>query len=394
MSLFDFDVIVAGAGPAGSSAAKALADQGVRVAVFDRDAFPRDKPCAGAVSEQCLHWLGDELPASLIRREFFGGLLCFEDVRIDVQHDYRAGVLVRRRDFDAYLLEMAERAGAEVHTAEPVLEAGEISGGVAVRSDAGRYTARYLVVAEGAAGRLKRLVRPVDRKEEVMFCLCADVAPDEQTSALSTEASLVLHFGLCTQGYGWIFSQPGKVNVGIGENMACRVDPRKRLQAFLAEHHVPMSAVSGGNVIGHKIPLGGFRRPVAKGRILLAGDAGGFTDAVLGEGIGYAVRSGQIAGACVGDSLRKGGDAGTAVRYTRVVEREMGRDLRHSLILSRALRLMPRPLMRAVLTDRKALSRYVDILAGRVGYPRFNCWMALRLPYYAARALAGKILGT
>ncbi len=375
MSQTDFDVIIAGAGPAGSSAAHALAASGVRVAVFDRDEFPRPKPCAGAVSEQCLRWLDHELPAHLIRREFFGGLLCFEDFRWEIQHDYRAGILVRRSEFDAYLLDRARAAGAEVYTGTPVLDAGETTGGhVRVRTGDSEFRAKYLIVAEGASGRLKLLVRPADRPREIMFCLCAEVAaapgssnvseiqdtPEPRSAALSASAPLVLHFGLCSMGYGWIFGQPGQVSVGIGDTMAEFSRPKEAFAAFLGQHGVSLP----GKLVGHKIPLGGFRRPVAKGRVFLVGDAGGFTDAVLGEGIGYAVRSGQVAARCIAQSLRNGGHSGTADRYAAAIDLEMGGELRQSLLLAKAMQLMPRWLLRSMLTDPGALSRYVDILAG------------------------------
>ncbi|MFW5488556.1 MAG: NAD(P)/FAD-dependent oxidoreductase [Desulfovibrio sp.] len=394
MSQFDYDAIVVGAGPAGSSAASALAGEGLRVAVFDRDRFPRSKPCAGAVSLQCLRWLEHDLPPELIHREFYGGLLCFEDSRLEIQHDYMAGVLVRRSEFDAHLLSRAVQKGAVAHTGTPVLDAGDKGDHVLVHTAEGDFRARYLIVAEGASGRLKQLVRPAATPDQVMFCLCGEVPEVEDTGMrpgpLSSRAPLVLHFGLCRMGYGWIFGQPGRVSVGIGDKMSTFAEPRKVLSDFLSGHGVKLP----DKLYGHKIPLGGFRRPVAEGRVLLAGDAGGFTDAMLGEGIGYAVRSGQIAAGCVAESVLHGGDTGTAARYTKIVGREIGRALGHSLLLARAMEWMPRWLLRAVLTDSAALSRYIDILADRVSYANFNFWLVRRFPLYllqtACRALRSK----
>ena len=183
-------------------------------------------------------------------------------------------------------------------------------------------------------------------------------------------------------GYGWIFGQPGQVSVGIGDTMAEFARPKEAFAAFLGQHGVSLP----GKLVGHKIPLGGFRRPVAKGRVFLVGDAGGFTDAVLGEGIGYAVRSGQVAARCIAQSLRNGGHSGTADRYAAAIDLEMGGELRQSLLLAKAMQLMPRWLLRSMLTDPGALSRYVDILAGRMRYAAFNWWIVRRLPYYLARS--------
>lgn len=387
------DLAIAGAGPAGASAARAAALAGLSVLLLDKDVFPRHKPCGGALSVQGLDALGFPLPEGLAERDFHGGLLCIDGARNLAAPPARTGVLVQRRAFDALLVDKARQAGAEVREGEKVVAIEEDARGVTIRTEgrgpAGRRGGRggasslrasLLLVAEGAAGRLKLHVRPPDRPEDVNFCVCADVPCTDGVT--QPDNPLLLHFGICDVTYGWVFPRRTDCSVGMSE-----LGPHRRLaQAHFAElcriHGIPLPK----KVDGAKIPMGGAERPVFRGRVLLAGDAGGFADPLLGEGISHAVRTGQWAAEASRRAL-EAGDPLAAGPMHHALTRPLHQELRHALRLVRALERAPRRLFRAMLTHPPALCRYVDILSGRTTYADFTRFLKRRLPFYLLRSL-------
>jgi flavin-dependent dehydrogenase len=137
----DYDAIVVGAGPAGSTLARVLARSGVRVLLLDRASFPRDKPCGGGVSLRAASLLGLDL-SSVTEQTIF-----------DVRVSYRLGKVFRHRypqplvymtqrcRLDAFLVEQAAAAGAEFHDGEPVRAVEVSERRVTVRTEKGAFTA-------------------------------------------------------------------------------------------------------------------------------------------------------------------------------------------------------------------------------------------------------------
>ncbi|EPR39786.1 geranylgeranyl reductase [Desulfovibrio sp. X2] len=378
------DLAIAGAGPAGASAARAAARAGLSVLLFDKDRFPRPKPCGGALSEHAVKALDFPLPDDLIERDYHGGLLCIDARRTLAAPPWRTGVLVTRERFDALLVDKAREAGAEVREGVKVLGFAEDGEGVRLRTSAGEARARLLLVCEGASGRLKHAVRPPDSPHEYNYCVCADVpnAPDSAPGAAVSGKPLVLHFGICRVSYGWVFPRRTDSSVGMGELGTERRKAVAHLMELLRAHGVERPV----RLQGHKIPMGGVDRPVYRGRALLAGDAGGFADPLLGEGISHAIRTGQMAAKAVAEALAAGDPLAAGPLFEQLT-RPLHEELRHALRLVRALEHAPRHLYKAMLSDKKTVLRYVDILAGRCTYREFNRYLKRRMPWYLLRML-------
>lgn len=384
------DIAVAGAGPAGASAARTAAGAGLSVVLLDKGVFPRHKPCGGALSEHALAALDFPLPAHVAEREYHGGILCMESSRLRVERPWRAGVLVARRGFDALLVDMARRAGAVVREGEEVLGLSRQADGVSLHTRRATYRARLAVVCEGASGRLKRAVRPPDRPEDYNYCVCADVPAEAVRTASGRglpdptrpDHPLVLQFGVSQVSYGWIFPRREDVSVGMGELGVNRRKAVADLRRFLAD----WGLMAPPALMGHKIPMGGVPRPIHRDRVLLAGDAGGFADPLLGEGIAHAIRTGQWAAQAAHQAL-DAGDPGRAGPIFERLVRPLDEEMRHALRLVRALERAPRRLAKAILTDEKALARYVDILSGRESYAAFTAFLKRRLPWNMLRTL-------
>ncbi len=148
------DVIIAGAGPAGSTCARECARAGLTTLLLDKDPFPRSKPCGGAVSQHALSLLDFTLPEHIIEKESYGVRVHYGDRSIEVQSKFRFAVLVSRERFDAYLAEKAVENRARFVTGEKVVSVQEAGDGVTVVSEKATYQSRFLVGADGIHSRV------------------------------------------------------------------------------------------------------------------------------------------------------------------------------------------------------------------------------------------------
>ncbi len=136
-------------------------------------------------------------------------------------------------------------------------------------------------------------------------------------------------------------------------------------------------------VRGHVIPLGGVKRDIASGRILLVGDAAGFADPFQGEGIAHAILSGKLAAQAIVDSIKeKRGPASAAARYCRESEQLIRKNLLVALRMAKLLDRYPGLFLRIFFDHPRALERYLDIVGGRTDYRHFQQWLLIRIPWY------------
>ena len=370
-----YDVIIVGAGPAGSTCAYTCAKKGLNVLLLDRENFPRRKPCGGAVSAQALSRLDFSLPPEVVERECFGVRVHLGSHHTEVSGDRRIAVMVRRDRFDHYLAEQAVAQGAAFRQGEPVIEASPEQDGVEVMTGKGRYQARYLVGADGANSLVARLVRPPFLRSEIAAAVVCEVPDDDAAIEHESGSSLDLTYGIAPRGYGWVFPHRGHRSVGV-MGLASEFSGAKAcLDGFLRSRGMGPAPSRG-----HSIPYGGIRRPVTSGRILLAGDAAGFTDAFQGEGIVHAIHSGTLAAQAVDDAIR--GRAEALAWYAGECERGIGRHLRVALRMASLLERYPDLFLTLFFRRSSVLSRYLDIPAGRSDYVRFRRWLVPRLPWY------------
>ncbi|MBI3353336.1 MAG: FAD-dependent monooxygenase, partial [Nitrospirae bacterium] len=145
-----YDCIIAGLGPAGSSAAYYLARKGLSVLALDREKFPRHKPCGGCVSSKAERFLDADFK-SVVDKIVNGAVFSFKGKgKIEFRDDSSpVGYMVSRKEFDAYLVRKAKGAGAKVVEGERVLKVEETEDGVRVSSSKDEYTGRYLIGADG-----------------------------------------------------------------------------------------------------------------------------------------------------------------------------------------------------------------------------------------------------
>jgi geranylgeranyl reductase family protein len=359
----DYDVIVVGAGPSGSAAAYDLAAAGRGVLLVDRRRFPRTKACAGGLTPRTLRRLRYSV-APVVRQ------VCTE---MTLAHAPDAAVRLRgagalcamtvRAELDAFCLARTVERGAEFRLTSHIAEIREQRDGVLVETREGTLRARYLIGADGANSVVRRFLpgAPPLRRG---FAIEADVR------ALALPP-MTFEFGAAPYGYGWLFPKGDHVNVGLYTNAAA---PRPGRAELLAYARRALGApVDLGTVVGHAVGLGAWRGVPSSARIALVGDAAGFVDPLLGEGIHGAVATGQAAAAAALDSLRSGGPLAPAyARRVRPVLEDLRRCHRHAVRFYRNLETGYR-----ALTSRFVSSALLRGYARGMSFSEIRRWSAL-----------------
>ena len=257
------DVVVIGAGPAGSSAATEAAKRGLSTLIIDKDVFPRDKPCGGAVLRRGVSYLHEPIPSELIQREIHEARIAFRSVTRSVDRDEIMAVVVDREAFDHHLLRGATATGASAKLGERVHHLTDTGPYVEVETTRGTYRARFAVVAEGAFGGLKTGVRRKDRPDEMGLCAVADVPAGADELAGFPASTLEMQLGVAGYGYGWVFPHDNHFSVGVGDMARLMSAPRARLADFFTAKGFDHNLAATARL--HPLPGGGIRRRIARG---------------------------------------------------------------------------------------------------------------------------------
>jgi geranylgeranyl reductase family protein len=346
----DADVIVVGAGPGGSATAYHLAKHGARVLLLEKARFPREKVCGDGLTPRAVAQLirmGVDIDAPGWLRNYglrvIGGGMRLELGWPELSSFPGYGLTRTRHDFDHILAQRAVAAGADLRTGHqvtgPVLdeETGRVVG-VTVTNEDGeqrRFHAPITVAADGVSGRLpialgitKRDDRPIGVAVRRYYRSPAKHDDDYLESWLELRSSADRDRLL--PGYGWIFGMgDGRVNVGLGvlnssgefgaarkpnRNRSGKTNYRKVLLDWLggtpADWGLADEANADGPIRGAALPMGFNRVPHYSRGVMLVGDTGGMVNPFNGEGIAYAMESGELAADVAVQALARPTEAG------------------------------------------------------------------------------------
>jgi geranylgeranyl reductase family protein len=297
-----YDAVVVGLGPGGATAARLLAAGGYRVLGLDKARFPRYKPCGGGLSARILPHLPDDvrpcIEATIHKLRF-----TFRGTRaMHYQSAQPVAYMVRRPAFDHGLAEAAARAGATIGYGQEVSRLSETADHVDVEtSDGTHYQARFVIGADGANSRIGRQIDPRSAVRPAWSLEAEALRP----AIGSTAADEVwLDLGTVPGGYGWSFPKAGHLSIGVAGFSPVPANPRATLAAYLKAQR-PVDPDTVLTLHSHPIPaVSTALRRLASDRLLVVGDAAHLVDPFFGEGIYYAIRSGEIAADCVASALR------------------------------------------------------------------------------------------
>ncbi len=307
-----FDVVVAGAGPAGAAAAATLARAGLSVALLDRRNFPRPKLCGGLLTWKTCRELARTFGPGVL-----DGVVDFETAGFEIRHRHRvlaAGSaphpfrLVKRRVLDQRLLDLAREAGAAFFPALAVTGCDPAAG--EVRTARGEtFRGRVVIGADGAGSVLRRALFPDSRPWRRNLAAALEIFVP--SGALPQAPDIPrLYAGCARNGYGWVFPNSDGHVVGLCGLLRADKDPAALFRKFLDFLGLPESARPA--LHGHPLPYGNWIARPFGGRVLLAGDAAGMVEPLLGEGIFYAAGTGRLAAQAALGEMRGGAAAGPA----------------------------------------------------------------------------------
>jgi menaquinone-9 beta-reductase len=331
---YDADVIVVGAGPAGSSAAYWLAGAGLDVALVEKSSFPREKVCGDGLTPRGTRALIDmgidvsENAGWLHNRglRVIGGGLRLHLDWPELTTFPSYGLVRPRADLDALLALQAVKAGAMLHehtaVTEPVFDrAGRVAGVAATKGPDKRpvfYRAPVVLSCDGVSGKLARQLGLHRNDKRPMGVAVRRYYNSPRTHDDYLESWLEIWDGppgddtsKLLPGYGWIFGMgDGTVNVGLGVlNSSAsfqRTDYRALLTRWLDGTPADWGlreANATGPTRGAGLPMGFNRTPHYTRGLLLVGDSGGSVNPFNGEGIPYAMESGKFAAEAVAAAL-------------------------------------------------------------------------------------------
>jgi len=307
----EFDVIICGAGPAGSTCALALAGSGLSVAVLEKSSFPRDKTCGDAVAAyvpKVLATIDSALARSL---EGFTEKVNVNSCRLVAPNqkafDLRfsqTGFISRRMDWDNFLF---EKAAAQSNTTfflnHTISDVTIASDGVTVVAGNTVFKGKLVIGCDGAHSVLNRKVTGTKPDPDHH---CGAVRAYYRNVSGIPEHTFEIHLVKdLLPGYFWIFPvKHNLANVGLGVLSSViskrRMDLRACLQRVVEE--IPYvsdrfkNAERVGKIEGFGLPLGSRKVPMSGDRFMLCGDAASLIDPLSGEGIGQAIVSGRYAG--------------------------------------------------------------------------------------------------
>ncbi len=388
------DVVVVGAGPAGSTAARELARKGARVCLLDRARFPRPKPCGGALSPRVLRHLPPGVEG-LLRSRIQRAVFTFRSGKpFEVTSTVPMGYMVCREEFDTWLRNRAEEAGACVREGVAVRAIERVGAGFHVRAAGEAVRAAWVIGADGACSLVA--AQMLSRRLPAKF---VGLESEVQCREGVLEDTVLVDVGRTPGGYAWAFPKGDRVNVGVMVEYPRGRDLRRALEAFVGGvPDLPPGAAMGRRGAPVAAPQSDPMPCASKG-VLLVGDAARLADPFLGEGIYYAIRSGSLAAAAL---LARGDGMDPAARYEATVAEAIWPDLRAAARIASLFHRMPRWWHHVLSRMPASLLQHVAVLTGEQSYTGLlrhvverlesaaGGWLLRRLGFGQAGALLGE----
>ncbi len=357
------DVIVVGGGPAGSSAAYMLARQGLRVQVLEKQKMPRYKTCGGGVNVRAARHIPFSIEPVVEKviykyRFTYRGEKPFEKVSGEP-----LTYMTQRMYLDQFLLEQAREQGASVTEEVSIRKVEVRDDEVVVEDAAGKtYGAQVLIGADGANSIVSRHLQLHDGVQREIALESEIALPAEQMARWSDTIELDLFSVWC--GYGWVFPKRDHISIGVG-------GPHKlikQIQAYNRTYleHNQVAEYPTQRFSGHTLPVRKGFSPLTKGRALLVGDAAGLLEPFTGEGIGYAVRSGQLAAQAVQAFLKQ--EATDLTMYTRLLDSELTPELLSARQFVQVFNRFPRLFYHLIKNNDYVWGAICKILRGERGF--------------------------
>jgi geranylgeranyl reductase family protein len=368
-----YDVIIIGMGPAGAAAAYELSQAGVSVLGLEKYTHPRYKVCGGGLSARIERILPSDFQSvveeTIYRVQFtYGGKDSFL-----IESSQPIAYMTMRDHFDQWLMHKARLAGTEVRENEPAEILKALPEGIEVTTAQGRYHSQYVIGADGAMSLVAQHFFPNRRLRKVP-ALESEIRNGSSHFYRRTHMTLI-SLSAAKKGYGWIFPKRNGLSVGVGEFVSGTKRPKQSFHTFSTQDPT-LATLQVPAPLGHPLPI--FNRThktngnqwtgsLVNHRAVLVGDAGHLVDPLLGEGIYYAIRSGQLAANSILSVL--GNPNQRLDEYEKAAYQEFGQEFRIASRLAGIIYGIPRVFHHWVGGNfpegyQRVLHRYCQVLQG------------------------------
>lgn len=368
----EHDVVIVGAGPAGSTLGYLLSSKGFDVLVIDKDEFPRAKLCGGALT-----WKTRRLLEELYRipfDNFFPVEAISEDYSIFektkrkiFQSSPEPFYFVSRKNYDMSLVTLARKKSCQFLFAQRAVEVNILRSEVKTHSG-GVFRGRFLVGADGINSVIRKKTLLVnDFLHSIGLGFQLDV-PRSLVKSPYQAASAKLFMGYSRCGYGWIFPNKEHFLVGLWGVMRKNPHLKEIFRTFLSET-TDLDPEYASKAEAHMGAGGNFIETPGAERVLLLGDAAGLADPLTGEGIYYAHKSAELAALAIQDFIDSDEKLDLPqlyASYLRPVHSELKKALRLRDWVYSGLRHVGYPVAR----NSRISSKLSEIIHGTKSYSR------------------------
>lgn len=294
-----YDVIIIGAGPAGSYAAYMLAKSKIKVLVIDKYSFPRYKPCAGGLTAKTFNSF--DFPIS--KEVKYSTNTVVTSYKNQIFHNISGNKIltkmVERKEFDDFLIKKAVDSGAMFLDGTKVTEVTWENAEFGVKTDKELFKCKYLIGADGTNSIVNRTFNIVERD---LYGFAVEINCPVSKDNIG-KFNMTFDFGTVPNGYLWIFPKDEYVCVGVYTTNK----KMKNIQKYLIDYIEKLGLIPESEKFkGHVIPYYGINYKQPEFPCVLVGDAAGFGEYWTGEGIYYAVKSGTIAAEVISSSIKSG----------------------------------------------------------------------------------------
>jgi len=372
-----YDCIIVGAGPAGGTSAYHLAKRGRSVLILEKEALPRYKPCGGGVSPQIADWFDfDFSPAISMKVDTIRYTWKMEDPVVAHLKTQEPIWMVRRDVFDHFLVQQAQKQGAELQDSTEVTGIEFQSDHWQVKTPQASFSGRYLIAADGAKGPLAQWLGFKERKRRLGGALEAESAKNPPPGD-----AIHFEFGMVKNGYIWNFPKVDGYSIGIG---TFRGGESQDFKAILSEYANLFGVdVKTCKQYGHPLCLWDGNQKLHTQHAVLAGESACVVDPFTAEGIRPSIFSGLKAADAIDAALA--GNSNALEDYTKVIADEWGSDMVWAQKLAGLFYQFPGIGYRVGIKRPSATERMAQILCGQLRYSD----VATR----AIKRLSGSFLG-
>jgi geranylgeranyl reductase family protein len=314
------DCIIIGAGPAGATAGYHLAKKGRSILVLDKTAFPRYKPCGGGVSPAIARWFDFDftpvIESTVTRVRFTWQQGDPVTTNLTVAEPMW---MVKRDHFDEFLCQQAIAVGASIQDNTEVMAIAFSGDRWQVTTSAGIFHSRYLIAADGVKGPTSRWLGGNPKIETLGATL--EISTPVPSDRLHTA---IFEFGSLKNGYIWTFPKKDGYTLS-GGCFKGKIKPEELKNTLLNYAKQAGLPLENAHYVEYPLHLWQENRPLHRGNALIAGEAAGILDPLIGEGVRPAILTGVKAAEAIDRALA--GDSQALSRYSQIIREEWGEDM-------------------------------------------------------------------